>query len=83
MQVALASGTLITICDVSFWFLLPRRSALPPLPAAAPSRRAIQSQIFTLPPVVCLVPDSVSRSTRNSTQTCARQTCSGHVMSCK
>ena len=33
-QVALASGTLITICDVSFWFLLPRRSALPSLPAA-------------------------------------------------
>ena len=34
LQVALASGTLVTICDVSFWFLLPRRSALPSLPAA-------------------------------------------------
>ena len=25
--VALPSGTLISICDISFWFLLPRRGA--------------------------------------------------------
>lgn len=40
-QVGLPSGTLISICDVSFWFLLPRRSALPAaLPAALPTAQS-------------------------------------------
>ena len=32
--VALTSGSLVTICDASFWFLLPRRGALTSADAA-------------------------------------------------